>query len=134
MTTFRTARLGTDADVIAPDGSEVRLLVRVDAGSMAHFRLAAGRVSVPARHRTVSEMWYVVEGEGEMWRASGGIEEVVALEPGAAITIPLGTSFQFRAATGAAFAAVGVTMPPWPGDGEVEFVPGPWAPTESSGA
>ncbi len=31
-------------DVMAPDGSEVRILCRLSGGSMAHFTLPAGRV------------------------------------------------------------------------------------------
>ena len=37
--------------------------------------------------------------------------------PASALTIPLGTRFQFRATAAAPLAFVAVTMPPWPGDG-----------------
>ena len=53
-------------------------------------------------------------------------EEVTAVEPGMAITLPVGTHFQFRSTGPEALAAVGVTMPPWPGEGEAYLVPGPW--------
>ncbi|MBK6928747.1 MAG: hypothetical protein IPH15_14915 [Comamonadaceae bacterium] len=46
--------------------------------------------------------------------------------PGTSLSIPLGTSFHFRATGSTPFAAVGVTMPPWPGMDEAEFVVGPW--------
>jgi mannose-6-phosphate isomerase-like protein (cupin superfamily) len=78
------------------------------------------------RHRTVEELWYVVSGEAEMWRSQDGREEVATLRPGTSLSIPLGTSFQFRATGSTPFAAVGVTMPPWPGMDEAEFVDGPW--------
>jgi mannose-6-phosphate isomerase-like protein (cupin superfamily) len=126
---FETASLPADADAIAPDGSEVRLLPRLAGGSMAHFTLAAGTTSRAVEHRTVEEIWYCVLGRGEMWRSTDGHEEIVTLEPGVAITIPLGTRFQFRAFADAPFRAVGVTMPPWPGDDEAVAVAGPWAPT-----
>ena len=42
------------------------------------------------------------------------------------LSIPAGTHFQFRAAGEGPLAAVGVTMPPWPGDGEAYDVPGAW--------
>ena len=59
-----------------------------------------------------------------MWRREGSRETVVALEPGLCLTIPLGASFQFRNAGAAALSIVAVTMPPWPGDDEAEFVTG----------
>jgi mannose-6-phosphate isomerase-like protein (cupin superfamily) len=96
---------------------------------MAHFELAAGRVSVAITHRTVGEIWFVVRGCGQMWRRQGGREQTVDLEPGSCLTIPLGTHFQFRAAESGPLAAVGVTMPPWPGDDEAVVVSGRWAPT-----
>ena len=45
---------------------------------------------------------------------------------GTSLSIPLGTSFHFRATGSTPFAAVCVTMPPWPGMDEAEFVVGPW--------
>ncbi len=104
--------------VVAPDGSDVRVLLRLADGSMARFELAAGRVSRAVEHRTVSEIWYVLGGRGEMWRASGEVESIVALEPGVCLTIPAGTRFQFRALGELPLGAVAVTMPPWPGDDE----------------
>jgi mannose-6-phosphate isomerase-like protein (cupin superfamily) len=50
----------------------------------------------------------------------------VDLRPGTCLSIPPGTHFQFRAAGGGLLTAVGVTMPPWPGDGEAYEVPGAW--------
>lgn len=94
---------------------------------MAHFELAPGQVSRAIVHRTVDEVWYVVAGRGEMWRADNEGAETVALEPGVCLTIPVGTRFQFRATGNAALAAVGVTMPPWPGEDEAVFVPGAWS-------
>ena len=110
--------------VVAPDGSDVRVLLRLAGGSMAHFELAAGRVSRAVEHRTVSEIWYVLAGEGEMWRAGGEVESIVALEPGVCLTIPAGTRFQFRALGEQPPGAVAVTMPPWPGDDEAILVDG----------
>jgi mannose-6-phosphate isomerase-like protein (cupin superfamily) len=115
--------------VVAPDGSDVRILPRRPGGSMAHFTLAAGATSRAVEHRTVEEIWYVVGGAGEMWRASTAGEQVVALTSGVALTIPLGTRFQFRAAADAPLRVVAITMPPWPGDDEAVAVAGPWEPT-----
>jgi mannose-6-phosphate isomerase-like protein (cupin superfamily) len=127
--TFETKRLPVARDVVAPDGSDVRVLLGLRAGSMAHFTLAPGRTSRAVAHRTVEEIWFVVSGRGEMWRKHAGREEVVPLEPGVCLTIPLGTHFQFRAFAAEALTAVAVTMPPWPGDGEAYEVAGAWRPT-----
>ena len=55
--------------------------------------------------------------------------DVVPLEPGVCLTIPLGTHFQFRALGEGALTVLGVTMPPWPGAGEARAAAGPWTPT-----
>jgi mannose-6-phosphate isomerase-like protein (cupin superfamily) len=129
MADFATMSLPHAADLLAPDGSEVRVLLSLRGGSMAHFRLAAGKVSRAVRHRTVEEIWYVVAGRGEMWRSQSGRDAVVAVAEGTCLTIPLGTAFQFRAAADGPLAAVAITLPPWPGAEEAEFVPGAWTPT-----
>jgi mannose-6-phosphate isomerase-like protein (cupin superfamily) len=77
----------------------------------------------------VEEIWYVLSGEGEMWLSGSGAEDIVRLLPGTCLTIPVGTSFQFRASAAEPLAAVAVTMPPWPGDAEAEIVSGLWMPT-----
>jgi len=123
---FKTARLPGPPDAIAPDGSEVRVLLQLAGGSVAHFELSAGLASRAVAHRTVDEIWYVLSGQGEMWRNNGEQEEVVTLEPGTCLTIPVGTRFQFRSAHVGPLAAIGVTMPPWPGAAEAYEVPGRW--------
>ena len=122
MARFTARPLPAEPDTVAPDGSEVRVLTSLGGGSAAHFRLAPGEVSRAGRHRTVEEIWYILSGRGEMWRSDGGEEEVVALEPDLCLTIPVGTSFQFRAAREAPLSAFGVTMPPWPAASEDEWV------------
>jgi mannose-6-phosphate isomerase-like protein (cupin superfamily) len=129
MTTGSTMTLPLVHDVLAPDGSEVRLLLSLARGSMAHFRLPGGEVSRAVRHRTVEEIWYVLSGHGEMWRSADGHEQTVTLLPGTCLTIPAGSRFQFRSVGHEALAAVAITMPPWPGDGEAEMVAGTWEPT-----
>ena len=68
-------------------------------------------------------------GRGQMWRKVEAHEEVVDVEAGACLTIPLGTHFQFRSFDDEPLAAIGVTMPPWPGEGEATVVEGKWTPT-----
>ena len=119
-----TLRLADAPLVVAPDGSDVRVLLRLAGGSMAHFTLAPGRVSRAVRHRTVSEIWFVLGGRGEMWRGDGDGGSVDVLEPGVCLTIPAGTPFQFRSLGEEPLTAVAITMPPWPGDEEAIPVEG----------
>lgn len=120
-------RLLPDAyDVLAPDGSEVRILASGERGSMAHFTLPPGQVSLAVAHRTVEEVWYIIAGQGRMWRKTGAVESVVELRAGLSLTIPVGTHFQFRCDGDVALKAVGITMPPWPGMDEAYDVKGKW--------
>ncbi len=127
MTDFTAMMLPADPTVVAPDGSDVRVLLATNRGSMAHFQLAPGRIARAIVHRTVDEIWYVVDGRGEMWRRQGDREETVILSEGLCLTIPAGTHFQFRADEHAPLSAIAITMPPWPGADEAQFIQGPWA-------
>lgn len=129
MTGFETVLLAAERFAVAPDGSDVRLLPGLAGGGMAHFELAPGRTSTAVAHRTVEEIWFFVRGLGEMWRRQGDREEVVTVAPGVALSIPVGTRFQFRALGTEPLAAVAVTMPPWPGPDEAYTVDGPWTPS-----
>ena len=120
-------RLRSEApDVLAPDGSEVRILASASRGSMAQFRLPPGAVSKAVAHRTVEEVWLVLRGRGRMWRKLGPEEATVDLLPGVSIAIPVGASFQFRNDGDLPLDCVGVTMPPWPGMDEAYAVEGVW--------
>jgi len=130
MAEFTSLRFPVEPTVRAPDGSDVRVLVALRGGGMAHFHLAAGAVARAVVHRSVEELWFIVAGRGEMWRRQGQREEIVPLEPGVCLSVPLGTEFQFRASRTEPVSAVAVTMPPWPGDEEAVFVTGPWQPTD----
>lgn len=126
MSEFDTKRLPVERNAIAPDGSDVRILLGLEGGGMAHFELAPGKVSGAVTHRTVEEIWFFVSGRGEMWRKQGGREEIVPVDPGICLTIPLGTHFQFRSFGYEPLSAIGVTMPPWPGEDEAVTVAGKW--------
>src|SRR4051794_15750214 len=123
--------LPAEPDVTAPDGSDVRILLRTERGSTAHFELGPGRTSRAVRHRTVEEVWYFLSGRGQMWRRTpDGEERIDDVSPGVSLDIPVGTAFQFRTIGDEPLSAIGLTMPPWPND-DAEAVPvnGPWPPT-----
>jgi len=128
---WQTARPQRDYDVLAPDGSEIRLLLEVGRASMVHCALPPGEVSQPVRHRTVDEVWYCIAGAAQLWR-QGSVthdEEIVDLVPGVAVSIPLGTAFQFRATGDTALEVVITTIPAWPGADEAVSVSGHWPAT-----
>jgi len=129
MNEFETMRVPVVRTAVAPDGSDVRVLLNLKGGGMAHFELSPGQTSTAVTHRTVEEIWLFLSGRGEMWRRQGEREEIVPVEPGVCLTVPLGTHFQFRSFGCEALGAVGVTMPPWPGEGEATVVQGKWQPT-----
>lgn len=119
----------------APDGSEVRVLKAAGRGGMAHFRFPPGQTSPGVRHRTVDELWYFIGGRGRMWTSNEPSQAGFVVEPGVCVHIAVGTAFQVKAADGAPLEAIGVTMPPWPGEGEAEIVRDgmPWMPTLQPG-
>jgi mannose-6-phosphate isomerase-like protein (cupin superfamily) len=128
---WQTAHVGRDYDALAPDGSEIRLLVQVRGGSLVHCTLQPGCVTRAVRHRTVEEVWLCLAGRGQLWRRSDSEEEVVDLEPGTAASIPLGAAFQFRITGAEPLELAITTMPPWPGDDEaVPVSSGKWESTQ----
>ena len=126
------SRRAAQPDATAPDGSEIRLLAdgrhAATKSSMVEVTLPAGQVSRPVYHRTVEEIWYILEGHGHVWRcppgaASADPEPVEgsspqAVSPGDALVIPTGWRFQFAAAPDGPLRFLCHTTPPWPGEGE----------------
>ena len=118
MQHFESNLVPEDYDVLAPDGSEIRLLHSLDGVSVAHCTLPVGAVSIPVAHRTVEEVWVFLAGQGQVWRKQGEREQVLDARPGLSLTIPLGTKFQFRNTGDAPLEFVIATTPPWPGADE----------------
>jgi mannose-6-phosphate isomerase-like protein (cupin superfamily) len=121
-------------DYLAPDTSEIRLLPRMNGGNILHCTLRSGKVSIPVKHKTVEELWYVITGTGKMWLLDDQAKhngEFHDLYPGVAIAIPPKTAFQFRnTGDSEPLEIVITTMPPWPGAAEaVTLTSGPWDPT-----
>lgn len=123
---WQTGRVPEQYDTLAPDGSEIRLLVQVRGGSMVHCTLPPGAVTRAVSHRTVEEVWYILGGRGQVWRKAGEAEEIVDVRPGMALTIPLGACFQFRATGPEPLTFVITTIPSWPGPDEAVPTTGVW--------
>jgi len=118
MPAFESNRVKTKYDLLAPDGSEIRLLHSLSGASVVHCALPVGKVSIPVRHRTVEEVWYFLAGEGQVWRKQDGRELVLDVRSGVSLTIPLGTAFQFRNTGAVPLEFIIATTPPWPGEDE----------------
>lgn len=123
---FETVHLSAEVDVLAPDTTEIRLLPKNAHASLAHGTLPAGAVSLAIRHKTVHEIWYILGGEGELWRRTEEQEEIVHLRAGVSVTIPLGTAFQCRTLGGESLRFIMCTTPPWPGHDEAVLVETFW--------
>ena len=99
---------------IAPDSSQILRLQSNPSASQVLCRLPAGQVSISARHKTITEFWYVLSGEGHL--AIG--EQVISLQRGAYAQIKPHEIFQFAAKQDLEILIT--TLPPWPGDDEAE--------------
>jgi mannose-6-phosphate isomerase-like protein (cupin superfamily) len=115
----------------APDGSSVFVLTAVDEAGTAVFELPPETVARPVVHPRVQEVWFVLSGEGRLWRRSeDGTARVTDLVPGTSLTIPRRTAFQFRSDGAGPLRILGVTAPPWQGATDAEVVDqGEWPPT-----
>jgi mannose-6-phosphate isomerase-like protein (cupin superfamily) len=123
---FPAKHVSDGPDVIAADGSEVRVLCELPRGALATFTLPPGAVSKAIAHHTVEEVWYVIRGRGRMWRKMGDQEVVTDLMAGISAAIPTDMHFQFRNDATTPLEIIAATMPPWPGEGEAYFVEGKW--------
>jgi mannose-6-phosphate isomerase-like protein (cupin superfamily) len=99
-------------------------------GNMIHSTVPPGMVGRACRFRIVDEYWFVLSGEGEIWRrAADGRESITPLVPGVCVDVPLGTTFQYRCTGDVPLVFTCTAMPPWPGDNEAQLVDGPWTPS-----
>lgn len=93
---MQDTRLGTEADRLAPDGSQIRFLLSGEGGALNHFTLPPGAASTAVAHKTIEELWYFLSGTGQLWRRRGEHEVIVDVGPGVCLNIPTGVHFQFR--------------------------------------
>ncbi|MBK8955273.1 MAG: cupin domain-containing protein [Saprospiraceae bacterium] len=118
--------LKKDYNYLAPDGSEIRLLAKVNAVGICHCTLPVSKTSAAVKHKTVEEIWYFISGEGEMWQKEENDGLPVPVKKGDSVNIPKGNSFQFRNLGKEPLCIIITTIPNWPGAGEVISVAGYW--------
>ena len=123
---MQSTKLPVDQTTLAPDGSQIRELVAVKGGSLVHCVLPPGATSRAVVHTTVEELWYVVQGRGQVWRADELRESVIDVTPGVALSVETGCRFQFRNTGDEDLGIVIATMPPWPGAHEAQPAQGRW--------
>ena len=92
MPPFESNQVKTEYDLLAPDGSEIRLLHSLSGASVVHCALPVGAVSTPVTHRTVEEVWFFLAGEGQVWRKQDERELVLDVRSGLSLTMPFGTA------------------------------------------
>jgi mannose-6-phosphate isomerase-like protein (cupin superfamily) len=127
---WRTVWLPQEPTNMSPGGaSEIRQLVQLPQGQLTHAVCRAGNVAAGAVLPERYEAFYVLAGEGEIWRATAdGHESVTALRPGRGVEIPAGTTFQYRAYADASVVFLVVVTPMWDRDHYVDRPEaGPWA-------
>lgn len=119
-------------DYYAPDGSKIYLLVNGSKGGLCQCILPVGQTSLAVRHKTVEELWFFIEGLGEVYREGINNNKPVTVGPGTSLVIPAHTTFQFRNTGQVALKFIIATIPPWPGPSEADTdVKGFWLESKS---
>ena len=97
---------------------------QANAASLVEVTLPASQVSRPVWHQKVEEVWYVLQGYGEVWRcppdADPALYAALAVKTGDSLVIPPGWRFQFSASAAEELRFLCFTAPPWPGDDEAQ--------------
>jgi len=126
---MRTTAVETAERGRSPLGAHIRFLADGPHGNLIHSTVPPGMIGRACHFRTIDEFWFVLSGEGELWRRGpDGRESVTSLVPGVSVDIPLGTDFQYRCAGSESLVFTCTAMPPWPGDDEAVMIEGPWTP------
>lgn len=55
----------------APDGSLIKKFPDVTYGGLCHCSLPSKSTASAHKHKTVDEIWYCIQGKGEVWRKQG---------------------------------------------------------------
>ncbi len=123
---FKTEFLFNIESLVAPDGSKIKELVATDTASMVHCTLSPGSISQAVRHKSVEELWFIIQGSGQFWRKNANDSTIVKITEGTSLNIPKNVDFQFRNDGDIELVAIIVTIPPWPGNNEAITSKGPW--------
>lgn len=129
---WQTKLLADKYDYLAPDNSEIRLLLEIEgknySGGLCHCTLPAKTITKAVKHKNVGELWYFLEGEGQIWRMDEKekVWRTVNIQPNMCISIPVGTHFQFRNTGNYPLRFLIATIPRWPGGDEAEKVQNHW--------
>lgn len=128
---MQTVMLPDQPDAKSPAGADICYLVDCARGNMIHSVVPPHQINRATVHATVHEFWYILTGEGEIWRDDGMESQITRLTPGTAIDIPPGTAFQYRNCSDQELKLICIAMPPWPGDQEATYVEGVWEASSS---
>jgi mannose-6-phosphate isomerase-like protein (cupin superfamily) len=118
--------LKRDRDYVAPDGSEIYRLVDGTKGGLCQCILPAGATGKATSHKTVEELWFFLEGRGEVYRRGINDNKELPVGPGMSLVIPSATVFQFRNTGEVPLKFLIATMPVWPGEQESNKEVGIW--------
>lgn len=118
--------LKLEPDALAPDGSRIHRLARGERISLCQCVLPPHTTSKAIEHKSVEETWWILAGEGLIWRNGYDDNEPVDIKPGVSLVIPPQTAFQFRNTGSTALKIAIATSPPWPGNADAVAVRGRW--------
>lgn len=82
-------------------GAEIRHILSSPPGDLTHAVCPAGHVSPTHQLPELDEAYFILAGEGEIWRGTDERSAVTRLRPGRWVQMPAGMRFQFRARRGA---------------------------------
>ena len=106
--------ISADPDAVSPGGgAEIRHIVSSPLGDLTHAVCPSGHVAPTHHLPELDEEYYVLAGEGEIWRATDEREAVTALRPGRWVQMPAGVRFQYRANRGSSLVFLVVVLPGW---------------------
>ena len=78
-----THMISAVADAVSPGGgAEIRQLVQSPDGDLTHAVCRPGHASPTHHLPEMDEQYFVLAGQGEIWRATDEREAVTALRPG----------------------------------------------------
>lgn len=123
---MKETTLPAKPDTKSPAGADIRFIMDGPHANMIHATVPPGQINRATVHETVSEFWFVLSGEGDIWRRDAEGERITPLRAGTSIDIPVGTAFQYRCTGDEPLRFICITMPRWPGDHEATLLQGVW--------